>query len=60
MPCRWTLFKERIIINHKDVKTLADLAEGQLGEIVRIENDAVFRQYGANVGMSVLILQKAV
>lgn len=41
--------------------TLADLAVGDLAEIVAIDDvESIFEQIGAHVGMSVVVLKKAV
>lgn len=38
---------------------LNDVPEGVLGEIVSIENEGIFHSIGAHVGMSVVVLKKA-
>lgn len=40
--------------------TLSELQEGALGEIVAIDNEGIFEQIGAHVGMSVIVLKRAV
>ena len=42
------------------VGILSDLPEGVLGEVISITNDSIFHQIGINVGMSVVVLKKAV
>ena len=39
---------------------LSDLPEGVLGEVISITSDSIFHQIGINVGMSVVVLKKAV
>ena len=38
---------------------LLDFPEGELGEIVDLEDSDIFEHYGAHVGMSIVILHKA-
>ncbi|MFM9413104.1 FeoA family protein [Peptococcus simiae] len=40
--------------------TLSELQEGTLGEIVAIDNEGIFEQIGAHVGMTVVVLKRAV
>jgi feoA domain len=42
------------------VGILSDLPEGVLGEVISITSDSIFHQIGINVGMSVVVLKKAV
>ena len=42
------------------VGILSDLPEGVLGEVISITSDSIFHQIGINVGMSVIVLKKAV
>ena len=42
------------------VGILSDLPEGVLGEVISITSDLIFHQIGINVGMSVVVLKKAV
>lgn len=39
---------------------LSELSVGDLAEIVSIEKDTIFQSIGAHVGMSVMVLRKAV
>ena len=38
---------------------LLDFPEGELGEIVDLEDSDIFEHYGAHVGMLIVILHKA-
>ena len=42
------------------VGILSDVPEGVLGEVISITSDSIFHQIGINVGMSVVVLKKAV
>ena len=42
------------------VGILSDLPEGVLREVISITSDSIFHQIGINVGMSVVVLKKAV
>ena len=47
----------------QDVLTLQDLPMGQMGEIVDLSEEhkqAIYQEFGASVGMTVMILHKAV
>ncbi len=47
----------------QDVVTLKDLPLGQMGEIVSLSEEhknAIYQEFGAGVGMTVMILHKAV
>lgn len=47
----------------QDILTLQDLPLGQMGEIVSLSEEhqsAIYQELGAGVGMTVMILQKAV
>ena len=39
---------------------ILSLPEGVLGEVISITSDSIFHQIGINVGMSVVVLKKAV
>ncbi len=41
------------------IMPLADFPEGELGEIVDLKDGDIFEHYGAHVGMSIVILHKA-
>ncbi len=41
------------------IMRLVDFPEGELGEIVDLEDSDIFERYGAHVGMSIVILHKA-
>lgn len=46
----------------QDVLTLQDLPMGQMGEIVDLSEEhkqAIYQEFGASVGMTVMILHKA-
>ena len=44
----------------RGVGILSDLPDGVLGEVISITSDSIFHQIGINVGMSVVVLKKAV
>ena len=47
----------------QDIMTLQDLPMGQMGEIVSLSEEhqkAIYQEFGASVGMTVMILHKAV
>lgn len=47
----------------QDILTLQDLPMGQMGEIVDLSEEhrqAIYQEFGASVGMTVMILHKAV
>lgn len=41
------------------IMPLLEFPEGELGEIVSLEDNDIFERYGAHVGMSIVILHKA-
>ena len=42
-----------------EIMRLLDFPEGELGEIVSIEDATLAEKVGADIGMSIIILQKA-